>query len=46
MTLPVRARSWARGTDVELTPTDETPHRFWIVWVTQLPQTDGDSGPS
>jgi len=37
---PVRAQVVGGGTDVELTPTDDTPHRFWIVWVTQIPQTE------
>ncbi len=37
---PVRAQVVGGGADVELTPTDETAHRFWIVWMTQIPQTD------
>jgi hypothetical protein len=37
---PVRGQVVGGGTDVELTPTDDTPHRFWIVWVTQIPQTE------
>ncbi len=26
--------------NVELKPTDEAAHRYWVVWLTQLPQTD------
>jgi hypothetical protein len=25
---------------MELQPTDEQAHRYWIVWITQLPQAD------
>jgi hypothetical protein len=37
---PVTARVASGGRDMELQPTDEQAHRYWIVWITQLPQAD------
>jgi serine/threonine protein kinase len=37
---PVRAQVVGGDRDMELTPTDEAPHQYWVVWLTQLPQTD------
>ncbi|HSP37526.1 MAG TPA: protein kinase family protein [Frankiaceae bacterium] len=37
---PVVAQVVGAGKDVELTPTQAAAHRYWVVWVTQLPQTD------
>lgn len=37
---PPVAQVIGTGEDVELTPTDENPHRYWVIWFTQLPQTE------
>jgi hypothetical protein len=37
---PVRAQVVGGNKDLELTPTDESAHQYWVVWITQLPQTD------
>ena len=37
---PTVAQVVGAGKDVELTPTDANPHRYWVIWLTQLPQTD------
>lgn len=37
---PVVAQVIGAPKDVELTPTDSSAHRYWVVWITQLPQTD------
>lgn len=37
---PPVAQVVGAGKDVELTPTNSTPHRYWVIWITQLPQTD------
>ncbi|MDQ1650459.1 MAG: eukaryotic-like serine/threonine-protein kinase, partial [Frankiaceae bacterium] len=37
---PVVAQTVGAANNVELKPTDETAHRYWVVWLTQLPQTD------
>jgi serine/threonine protein kinase len=37
---PVVAQAVGAANNVELKPTDDTAHRYWVVWLTQLPQTD------
>jgi hypothetical protein len=37
---PVVAQVVGAAKDVELTPTDSATHQYWVVWITQLPQTD------
>jgi serine/threonine protein kinase len=37
---PVVAQAVGAADNVELKPTDDTAHRYWVVWLTQLPQTD------
>jgi hypothetical protein len=37
---PAVAQVIGAGKDIELTPTDTTAHRYWLVWMTQLTQTD------
>ena len=37
---PAVAQVVGAGKDVELTPTNTDAHRYWVVWITQLPQTD------
>jgi hypothetical protein len=37
---PVVAQVVGAGKDIELTPTQAAAHRYWVVWITQLPQTD------
>jgi hypothetical protein len=35
----VQARVISGGRDIELTPSGGQAHRYWVIWITQLPQT-------